>query len=59
LKSLQQRKPNSILLKILFDSKSDEIKDIYSGGSFFDVTSLVSDLNYLNPFLSNKWNSIR
>ena len=59
LKSLQQRKPNSILLKILFDSKSDEIKDIFSGGSFFDVTSLVSDLNYLNPFLSNKWNSIR
>ena len=46
-------------IKILFDSKSDEIKDIFSGGSFFDVTSLVSDLNYLNPFLSNKWNSIR
>ena len=59
LKSLQRRNPNSILIKILFDSKSDEIKDIFSGGSFFDVTSLVSDLNYLNPFLSNKWNSIR
>ena len=59
LKSLQQRKPNSILLKILFDSKSDEIKDIFSGGSFFDVTSLVSDLNYLTPFFSNKWNSIK
>ena len=59
LKSLKRRNPNSILIKILFDSKSDEIKDIYSGGSFFDVSNLVSDLNYLSPFLSNKWNSIR
>jgi len=42
-----------------FYRKEWEIKDIFSGGSFFDVTSLVSDLNYLNPFLSNKWNSIR
>ena len=59
LKSLKRRNPNSILIKILFDSKSDEIKDIYSGGSFFDVTNLVSDLNYLTPFFSNKWNSIK
>jgi len=59
LKLLQRRNPNSILIKILFDAKSDEIKDIYSGGSFFDATNLVSDLNYLNPFFSNKWNSIR
>ena len=59
LKLLQRRNPNSILIKILFDAKSDEIKDIYSGGSSFDVTNLVSDLNYLNPFFSNKWNSIR
>ena len=59
LKSLQRRNPDSILIKILFDSKSDEIKDIYSGGSFFDVTNLISDLNYLTPFFSNKWNSIK
>ena len=59
LKSLKRRNPNSILIKILFDSKSDEIKDIYSGGSFFEVTNLVSDLNYLTPFFSNKWNSIK
>ena len=59
LKSLKRGNPNSILIKILFDSKSDEIKDIYSGGSFFDVTNLVSDLNYLTPFFSNKWNSIK
>ena len=59
LKPLQKRNPNSILVKIIFDSKSDEIKDIYSGGSFFDVSSIISDLNYLSPFFSNKWNSVR
>ena len=59
LKPLKRRNPNSILVKIIFDSKSDEINDIFSGGSFFDVSSVVSDLNYLFPFFSNKWNSIR
>lgn len=59
LKPLKSRNPNSILVKIIFDSKSDEINDIFSGGSFFDVSSVVSDLNYLSPFFSNKWNSIR
>ena len=59
LKTLKRRNPNSILVKIIFDSKSDEINDIFSGGSFFDVSSVVSDLNYLSPFFSNKWNSIR
>lgn len=59
LKPLKRRNPNSILVKIIFDSKSDEINDIFSGGPFFDVSSVVSDLNYLSPFFSNKWNSIR
>ena len=59
IKPLKRRNPNSILVKIIFDSKSDEINDIFSGGSFFDVSSVVSDLNYLFPFFSNKWNSIR
>ena len=59
IKPLKRRNPNSILVKIIFDSKSDEINDIFSGGSFFDVSSVVSDLNYLSPFFSNKWNSIR
>ena len=59
LKPLKRRNPNSILVKIIFDSKSDEINDVFSGGSFFDVSSVVSDLNYLSPFFSNKWNNIR
>lgn len=57
LKPLKRRNPNSILLKILFDAKSDEINEIFLGGPEVDTEELVNDLNYLSPFFSNKWNS--
>ena len=57
LKPLKRRSPNSILLKILFDAKSDEINEIFLGGPEINTEELVNDLNYLSPFFSNKWNS--
>ena len=57
LKPLKRRSPNSILLKILFDAKSDEIYEIFLGGPEINTEELVNDLNYLSPFFSNKWNS--
>ena len=57
LKPLKRRNPNSILLKILFDAKSDEINEIFLGGPEINTEELVNDLNYLSPFFSNKWNS--
>ncbi len=57
LKPLKRRSPNSILLKILFDAKSDEIYEIFLGGPEINNEELVNDLNYLSPFFSNKWNS--
>jgi hypothetical protein len=58
LKPLKRRSPNSILLKILFDAKSDEINEIFLGGPEINTEELVNDLNYLSPFFSNKWNSL-
>jgi len=58
LKPLKRRSPNSILLKILFDAKSDEINEIFLGGPEINTKELVNDLNYLSPFFSNKWNSL-
>ena len=26
---------------------------------YFDNSKLINDLNYLSPFFSNKWNSLR
>jgi hypothetical protein len=58
LKPLKRRSPNSILLKILFDAKSDEINEIFLGGPEINTKELINDLNYLSPFFSNKWNSL-
>ena len=58
LKPLKRRSPNSILLKILFDAKSDEINEIFLGGPEINTEELVNNLNYLSPFFSNKWNSL-
>jgi hypothetical protein len=58
LKPLKRRSPNSILLKILFDAKSDEINEIFLGGPEINTEELVNDLNYLSHFFSNKWNSL-
>ena len=59
LERMNRRIPNSILLKIFFETKSDEIKDIFSSGPDFDTAILYNQLNRMAPFFSNKWNNIR
>ena len=34
LKSLSESRPNSLVVKLFFDTKSDEIVQIFSGGTF-------------------------
>ena len=59
LDRMNRRVPNSILLRMFFDTKSDEIVDIFSGGPDFDTANLNNQLNRMAPFFSNKWNQIR
>ena len=59
LERMNRRIPNSILLKIFFETKSDEIKDIFSSGPDFDTVNLYNQLNRMAPFFSNKWNNLR
>ena len=59
LDRMNRRVPNSILLRIFFDTESDEIIDIFSGGPDFDTAKLNNQLNRMAPFFSNKWNQIR
>ena len=59
LKSLYESRPNSLVLQLFFDTKSDEIVQIFSGGPSFDTSQLRKDLNRLAPFFSNKWAEIR
>tara|TARA_B100001094_G_scaffold98310_1_gene94497 strand:+ start:23438 stop:24331 length:894 start_codon:yes stop_codon:yes gene_type:complete len=59
LDRMNRRVPNSILLRIFFETKSDEIIDIFNGGPDFDTAKLNNQLNRMAPFFSNKWNLIR
>ena len=56
---MNRRIPNSILIKTFFETKSDEIVEIFSGGPEISTENLLNELNKLAPFFSNKWNNIR
>lgn len=59
LKSLSESRPNSLVVKLFFDTKSDEIVQIFSGGPSFETSQLREDLNRIAPFFSAKWAEIR
>ena len=52
LYSLFNRRPNAFLLQVFFDAKSQEIVDIFSGGPQVDVSTMVSQLKRMAPFLT-------
>ena len=58
LDALNKRRPNSFLLRTFFDTKSDEIADIFSGGPKISVTKLLATLNKVAPLHSSKWRNI-
>ncbi len=59
LKGINDRRPNSFLLRTFFDAKGDEIKDIYSGGPQVDIVQLVENLNRMAPTKRSNWQEIK
>jgi hypothetical protein len=59
LKNINDRRPNSYLLRTFFDAKSDEIKDIFSGGPNVEITRLLENLNRMAPTKRSAWSEIR
>ena len=59
LQKMNRRTPNSLLIKVFFDTKSDEIKDVFSSGPKINTGNLSQQLNRLAPFFSAKWRNIR
>jgi hypothetical protein len=59
LDRMNRRVPNSILLKMFFETKSDEIVDVFSSGPDFNTDNIYIQLNKIAPFFSNKWNNFR
>lgn len=59
LKNINDRRPNSFLVRTFFDAKTDEIERIFSGGPTVDINSLVDNLNRLAPTRRSNWSNIK
>ena len=59
LKSINDRRPNSFIVRTFFDAKSDELQAIFSGGPQVDVTELIQNLNRIAPTKRSNWNEIK
>jgi hypothetical protein len=59
LDRLHKRRPNSFLLRVFFDAKSDEISDVFSDGPNVNIANLVSMLSKVAPMYSSKWKNIK
>lgn len=59
LAKLNETKPNSYLLRVFMDSKSDEIVSVFTGGPSIAITDMVDSLNRTSPSNSNKWQTLK
>lgn len=59
LKKVNDRRPNSYLLRTFFDAKSDEIEAIFTGGSRVDINTLLDNLNRIAPTRRANWSKIK
>jgi len=59
LEKVYNIRPDSYLLQIFFDAKSDEILNVFSGGPKVDFNLTLSVLKKISPFFNSKWKQIK
>ncbi len=59
LEKVYNIRPDSYLLQIFFDAKSDEILNVFSGGPKVDFELTLSVLKKISPFFNSKWKQIK
>lgn len=59
LRGINDRRPNSFIVRTFFDAKADEIQAIFSGGPQVDIAQLVENLNRMAPTQRSNWNEIK
>lgn len=58
LRAMNNKRPNSFLLRVFFDAKADEIEQIFSDGPSVNVTETIDILNKIAPTHASKWRNI-
>jgi len=59
LEVMNRRRPNSYILRVFFDSKAEEIEQIFSGGPSVNIVEMNEILNKVAPMHSSKWRNIK
>ena len=59
LQKVHSKRPNSFLMRVFFDAKADEIRDVLSGGPSVNIRDVVDVLNRIAPIHSQKWRAIK
>ena len=59
LKKVNDRRPNSFLMRTFFVAKANEIKQVFSDGPTIEITELVEVLKRISPTKSDNWNKIK
>ncbi|NNK60236.1 MAG: DUF4835 family protein, partial [Flavobacteriaceae bacterium] len=59
LDAMNSRRPNSFILRVFFDAKSDEIQEIFSDGPSVNITRLLTTLSKVAPMHATKWRKIK
>jgi hypothetical protein len=56
--AMNNRRPNSFLLRTFFDAKADEIEQIFSDGPNINIAKVKDNLQKVAPMHSAKWQNI-
>jgi hypothetical protein len=59
LQNLYNDRPNTFLIRVFMDTKSDEIVDIFSDGPRTDTSRLKEVLSNIYPSFDEKWKEIK
>lgn len=59
LREINDRRPNSFLLRTFFDAKAEEIQSIFSDGPSVNIDQLVQNLTRMAPTKRDNWTTIK
>lgn len=59
LKKMSDSRPSSLLMRVFFDAKAQEIEQVFSGGPSIPVKDLKEALNRIAPLYAENWTKLQ